>query len=113
MEDANVEDDFQKLVNHLIESRLEHIINNEEFAIIMEELYQELESHLSTIYKNYNNYDKNVVIENIKSNIFEQVFNQGKIIYRVAFKDALSFYVDTLYIQNSNELTGGYYDESL
>jgi len=51
----NVIDGFPKLVNQLIERRLEDII----------------------------------------ANIFDQVFYQSKLTYRVAFKDAFSLFIDT------------------
>ncbi|WP_269919322.1 hypothetical protein [Caldifermentibacillus hisashii] len=34
-------------------------------------------------------------LEDIKANIFDQVFYQSKLTYRVAFKDAFSLFIDT------------------
>ena len=89
-------DGFPKLVNQLIESRLENIITSEEYEMFMESIYQDLEQKLSSSIKNLDEEAKNNLIEDLKSNIFQQVFQQSKLTYRVAFKDAFSFFVDTL-----------------
>ncbi|SIR56438.1 hypothetical protein SAMN05880580_1398 [Priestia flexa] len=41
-------DGFPKLVNQLIESRLENIITSEEYEMFMESIYQDLEQKLSS-----------------------------------------------------------------
>ncbi|MBU5466278.1 hypothetical protein KQI49_05455 [Virgibacillus sp. MSJ-26] len=89
-------DGFPKLVNQLIESRLENIITSEEYEMFMESIYQDLEQKLSSSIKDLDEEAKNNLIEDLKSNIFQQVFQQSKLTYRVAFKDAFSFFVDTL-----------------
>ena len=91
-------DGFPRLVNNLIESRLENIITSEEYEIFMEGIYKDLEQKLSSSINNLDEEAKNNLIEDLKSNIFQQVFQQSKLTYRVAFKDAFSFFVDTLLI---------------
>ena len=91
-------DGFPRLVNQLIESRLENIITSEEYEMFMEGIYKDLEQKLSSSIKDLDEEAKNNLIEDLKSNIFQQVFQQSKLTYRVAFKDALSFFVDTLLI---------------
>ncbi|GIO22299.1 hypothetical protein [Oceanobacillus sp. J11TS1] len=91
-------DGFPRLVNHLIESRLEDIITSEEYEMFMEGIYKDLEQKLSSSIKDLDEEAKNNLIEDLKSNIFQQIFQQSKLTYRVAFKDALSFFVDTLLI---------------
>ena len=91
-------DGFPRLVNNLIESRLENIITSEEYEMFMEGIYKDLEQKLSSSIKDFDEEAKNNLIEDLKSNIFQQVFQQSKLTYRVAFKDALSFFVDTLLI---------------
>lgn len=91
-------DGFPKLINQLIESRLENIITSEEYEMFMESIYQDLEKKLSSSIKDLDEEAKNNLIEDLKSNIFQQVFQQSKLTYRVAFKDAFSFFVDTLLI---------------
>ena len=91
-------DGFPRLVNNLIESRLENIITSEEYEIFMEGIYKDLEQKLSSSINDLDEEAKNNLIEDLKSNIFQQVFQQSKLTYRVAFKDALSFFVDTLLI---------------
>ena len=89
-------DGFPRLVNQLIESRLENIITSEEYEMFMEGIYKDLEQKLSSSIKDLDEEEKNNLIEDLKSNIFQQVFQQSKLTYRVAFKDAFSFFVDTL-----------------
>lgn len=89
-------DGFPRLVNQLIESRLENIITSEEYEMFMEGIYKDLEQKLSSSIKDLDEEEKNNLIEDLKSNIFQQVFHQSKLTYRVAFKDAFSFFVDTL-----------------
>ena len=91
-------DGFPRLVNNLIESRLENIITSEEYEMFMEGIYKDLEQKLSSSIKDLDEEAKNNLIEDLKSNIFQQVFQKSKLTYRVAFKDALSFFVDTLLI---------------
>lgn len=91
-------DGFPRLVNNLIESRLENIITSEEYEIFMEGIYKDLEQKLSSSINDLDEEAKNNFIEDLKSNIFQQVFHQSKLTYRVAFKDAFSFFVDTLLI---------------
>lgn len=91
-------DGFPRLVNQLIESRLENIITSEEYEMFMEGIYKDLEQKLSSSIKDLDEEAKNNLIEDLKSNIFQQVFQQSKLTYRVAFKDAFSFFVDTLLI---------------
>ena len=88
-------DGFPRLVNNLIESRLENIITSEEYEIFMEGIYKDLEQKLSSSINDLDEEAKNNLIEDLKSNIFQQVFQQSKLTYRVAFKDAFSFFVDT------------------
>ena len=91
-------DGFPRSVNNLIESRLENIITSEEYEIFMEGIYKDLEQKLSSSINDLDEEAKNNLIEDLKSNIFQQVFQQSKLTYRVAFKDAFSFFVDTLLI---------------
>ncbi|MEI3599097.1 MULTISPECIES: hypothetical protein [Bacillaceae] len=91
-------DGFPRLVNQLIENRLENIITSEEYEMFMEGIYQDLEQKLSSSINDLDEEAKNNLIEDLKSNIFQQVFQQSKLTYRVAFKDAFSFFVDTLLI---------------
>lgn len=91
-------DGFPRLVNQLIESRLEDIITSEEYEMFMEGIYKDLEQKLSSSIKDLDEEAKNNLIEDLKSNIFQQVFQKSKLTYRVAFKDAFSFFVDTLLI---------------
>ncbi|MDF1510987.1 hypothetical protein PZE06_22910 [Robertmurraya sp. DFI.2.37] len=91
-------DGFPRLVNQLIESRLEDIITSEEYEMFMEGIYKDLEQKLSSSIKDLDEEAKNNLIEDLKSDIFQQVFQKSKLTYRVAFKDALSFFVDTLLI---------------
>lgn len=75
---------------------MENIITSEEYEIFMEGIYKYLEQKLSSSIKDLDEEEKNNIIEDLKSNIFQQVFHQSKLTYRVAFKDAFSFFVDTL-----------------
>jgi hypothetical protein len=91
-------DGFPKLVNQLIERRLEEIITSEEYAIFIDGIYQNLEQKLSSSIKDLDEEAKMNLMEDIKSNIFDQVFYQSKLTYRVAFKDAFSLFIDAFLI---------------
>lgn len=87
-------DGFPNAFNQFIEKRLEDIIASEEYDLSMEEIYQDLEQRLSSNIKNLDENAKRDFIEDLKSNIFQQVFYQGKVTYHVAFQDALSLFTD-------------------
>lgn len=89
-------DGFQKSVNELIEKRIEDITNSEEYKLFMENIYQDLEQNLSSSITDKDEKAKDILIDDIKSNIFQKTFLKSKLTYRVAFKDALSFFVNTL-----------------
>lgn len=91
----NVIDGFPKLVNQLIERRLEDIITSKEYAMFIEGIYLDLEQKLSSSIKDLDAEAKMNLMEDIKANIFDQVFYQSKLTYRVAFKDAFSLFIDT------------------
>src|SRR5690625_4204718 len=94
--DNLVVDNFQKSVNDLIEKRIEDITNSEEYKLFMEGIYQDLEQNLSSSMTEQNEKEKDNIIDDIKSNIFQKAFLKSKLTYRVAFKDALSFFINTL-----------------
>jgi hypothetical protein len=87
---------FPRLVNQLIESRTDAIMTSDDYELLMDSIYQDLEEKLSSVLKDLDEETKNNFIEDIKSNIFQQVFHQSKLTYRVAFKDAFTFFIDTL-----------------
>lgn len=89
-------DGFSRLVDQLVEKRIEDIITSEEYDVLMKGIFQELEQTLSSITSDQDVEDRNNIVEDLKSNIFQQVFYQSKLTYRVAFEDALSFYMETL-----------------
>jgi len=87
-------DGFPKLVNQLIERRLEEIFTSEDFAMFIDGIYQDLEQKLSSSIKDLDEEEKLNLKEDLKSNIFDKVFYQSKLVYRVAFKDAFSLFID-------------------
>lgn len=87
-------DGFPKLVNQLIERRLEEIFTSEDFTMFIDGIYQDLEQKLSSSIKDLDEEEKLNLKEDLKSNIFDQVFYQSKLVYRVAFKDAFSLFID-------------------
>ena len=89
-------DGFQKSVNELIEKRIEDITNSEEYKLFMENIYQDLEQNLSSSITDKDEKAKDILIDDIKSNIFQKTFLKSKLTYRVAFKDALSFFINIL-----------------
>jgi hypothetical protein len=91
-------DGFPKLVNQLIERRLEEIFTSEDFAMFIDGIYQDLEQKLSSSIKDLDEEEKLNLKEDLKSNIFDQVFYQSKLVYRVAFKDAFSLFIDAFLI---------------
>ncbi|MDL0421273.1 hypothetical protein QPM05_14365 [Caldibacillus thermoamylovorans] len=82
-------DGFPKLVNQLIERRLEDIITSKEYAMFIEGIYLDLEQKLSSSIKDLDAEAKMNLMEDIKANIFDQVFYQSKLTYRVAFNIAI------------------------
>ncbi|AQX53055.1 hypothetical protein [Priestia flexa] len=89
-------DGFQKVVNKLIEERLEQIITSEEYIMYSELLHKDLDEKLAQFEKFEDETKKDEFIDDIRSNIFEQVHIQTKLAYRTAFNDALVFAINTL-----------------
>lgn len=81
---------FPNAFNQFVEKRLEDIMASEEYDLFFEEIYQDLEYKLSSNIENLDENAKRDFIEDLKSNVFQQVFQQGKITYHTAFQDALS-----------------------
>lgn len=89
-------DGFQKVVNRLIEDRLEQIITSDEYVMYSELLHKDLDEKLAQFGKFEDETKKDEFIDDIRANIFEQVHIQTKLTYRTAFNDALVFAINTL-----------------
>lgn len=89
-------DGFQNAMYQLIDTRLEQIINSNEYVMFFETIYNDLEEKLSSITDSLNEDMKNELMEDIKSNMFDQLFNQSKFTYKVAFSDSFSFLVNNV-----------------
>jgi len=89
-------DGFQKVVNKLIEERLEQIITSEEYVMYSELLHRDLDEKLAQFEKFDDETKRIEFIDDIKGNIFDQVHIQTKLAYRTAFNDALVFAINTL-----------------
>lgn len=62
----------------------------------MEGVYQGLEQRLSSSIKDLGERETHELIEDLRNHVYEHVEEQSKIIYRTAFKDGFSFFVDKL-----------------
>ncbi|MFD2215315.1 hypothetical protein [Metabacillus endolithicus] len=89
-------DGFQKVINKLIEERLEQIITSEEYVMYSELLHKDLNEKLAQFEKFEDETKKDEFIDDIRANIFEQVHIQTKLVYRTAFNDAFVFAINTL-----------------
>ncbi|WP_188453361.1 hypothetical protein [Virgibacillus oceani] len=89
-------DGFQNAMYQLIETRLEEIINSEEYVLFFEAIYNDLEEKLSSITEPLDEETKNEMMEDIKSNLFDQFFNQSKFTYKAAFSDSFTFLINNV-----------------
>lgn len=89
-------DGFQKAVDELIENRLGELINSDEYIMYSETIHKDLEEKLALFNETSDQEIRDEVIEGLRSNIFEQVYFQSKMAYRMAFNDALVFMINTL-----------------
>lgn len=84
---------FSRQINQFVENRLEDIFTGTEYGLFMDSIYAELEDILSDFIRDLDEETKSNLIEDLKTNLFEQVLYQNKSTYRVAFKDAFSFFM--------------------
>lgn len=89
-------DGYQKVVNRLIEERLEQIMTSDEYVMYSELLNKDLDEKLAQFGKFEDETKKEEFIDDIRGNIFEQVHIQTKLVYRTAFNDALVFAINNI-----------------
>lgn len=87
---------YSKVVNGIIQDRLDIIMTSEEFALAMEGVYHGLEQRLTSSIKDLGEREKHELIEDLRNHVFEHMEEQSKLIYRTAFKDGFSFFIDKL-----------------
>ncbi|MDQ0246504.1 hypothetical protein J2S09_004108 [Bacillus fengqiuensis] len=91
-------DGFQKAAHELIEKRLEELLTSEEYQRYSDTTYKYLEEKLSIGTEPLGEDTRTMLIDDIKTNIFESVFFQSKLAYKQGFTDALIFLIKTLVV---------------
>ena len=92
-------DGFNKSYISLIETRLENIFKSEDYTRATEAIFYELEQKLTSTIGNIDSDSKDILIDDLKTAIFSQTYHQNKLIYREAFSDALTFFVEVFIIR--------------
>jgi hypothetical protein len=83
-------------IDQFIEMRLETLLTSEEYTMYIETIYKDLEEKLLVATEGLEEQQKMSLIEDIRSNIYDQVFFQSKQAYRQAFCDSLTFFISQL-----------------
>ncbi|TWT00134.1 hypothetical protein [Planomicrobium sp. CPCC 101079] len=86
--------EFQKVMNELVERRIEEVINSKEFVSYNEILDHDLDEKLKQLKQFDSDEAKMNALSDLKDNIFEQVFSQTNIAYKTGFNDAFILAVD-------------------
>ena len=89
-------DGLQATTEQFIESRLEALLISKEYQVYADIIYRDLEEKLLDATQTLDDEARNLLIEDIRSNIFEQVFFQTKQAYRQGFSDSMTFMIDRL-----------------
>ncbi len=89
-------DGLQGSMEQFIEKRLEALLISKEYQVFADIIYRDLEEKLLDATKTLDGEARNFLIEDIRSNIFEQVFFQTKQAYKQGFSDSFSVLVDLL-----------------
>ncbi|MBD8070007.1 hypothetical protein [Bacillus sp. PS06] len=89
-------DGFYNAYSNLIESRLADIYKSEEYTIMTETIFHEFEQKLAAKIGDFGPEEREALFEDFQTAIFNQTHHQNKHTYRVAFNDALTFFMDTI-----------------
>lgn len=89
-------DGFYNAYSNLIEARLADIYKSEEYTVMTEAIFHEFEQKLSAKIGELGAEEKEAMFEDFQNAIFNQTHHQNKLTYRVAFNDALTFFMDTI-----------------
>lgn len=92
-------DGFYKAYSDLVETRLADIYKSEEYTIMTDSIFSEFEQKLTSIVGDLDTETKDNLLEDFKSAVFHQTYHQNKSTYRMAFSDALNFFVDTFLVK--------------
>ncbi|MFD1032928.1 hypothetical protein [Metaplanococcus flavidus] len=87
---------FQKVIEDLVEQRLEEIINSKDFISYTEVIEHDLEEKLKQLTQIDDEESKVHLLSDLQANIFDQVHLQSTIAYKTGFNDGLIFAIDTL-----------------
>ncbi|MCM3718108.1 hypothetical protein [Fictibacillus phosphorivorans] len=87
-------DGLKGATEHFIEQRIEALLVSEENQLRIDLIYRDTEEKLYEATKVLNEEERFSLIEDIRSNIFEQVFFQTKQAYRQGFIDSMTFMID-------------------
>ncbi len=93
-------DGFNKAYSDLVEARLADIYKSEEYTIMTDSIFIEFEQMLTSIVGDLDTETKNNLLEVFKSAVFHQTHHQNRSTYRMAFNDALNFFVDTFIVKS-------------
>ncbi|WP_026562911.1 hypothetical protein [Bacillus sp. J37] len=89
-------DGLHVAIDQFIETRLETLQTSEEYAVYIESIYNDLEEKLLLATESLQEQEKVSIIEDIKSNIYDQVFYMSKQAYRQGFSDSINFYMSQI-----------------
>lgn len=89
-------DGFHKSFSNLIEARLVDIFNSEEFTVMNENIFTEFEQKLTAIVGELDTKTRTELLEAFSTTVFNQTHHLNKLSYRVAFSDAMAFFMDTM-----------------
>ncbi|KOY81879.1 hypothetical protein I6G82_22925 [Lysinibacillus macroides] len=92
-------DGFYNAYSNLIEARLADIYKSEEYTVLTETIFHEFEQKLSAKIGELGTEERESLFEDFQTAIFNQTHHQNKLTYRIAFNDALSFFMDTILTQ--------------
>lgn len=92
-------DGFFYAFSNLIEARLADIYKSEEYTIMTENIFHEFEQKLSSKIGDLGPEERESLFEDFQTAIFNQTHHQNKHTYRVAFNDAMAFFMDTILTQ--------------
>lgn len=84
-------DGYAKAAKLFVDSRVESIMTGQEYALLLDGIYQGMERNLSIALKDFPEKEREDLIDDLKGNIFDQVYQLTKSTYRTAYKDVNVF----------------------
>ncbi|MDE5414125.1 hypothetical protein [Alkalihalobacterium chitinilyticum] len=94
---------LQKCVEDFVEARLESILTSTEYEMYIETLYKELEEKMFEMTKEESEEEIRSKLDEIKSNIYEQIFAQNKATYKYAVRDTMSLMINNYIVPKKFE----------